>query len=105
MTFLQKVSDAKELIAWSLNEYPKLCIGCSFGKDSMVTLHLARSVSKDIPVIAIMAETEFKETIDFAHRMEKEWQLPLTTYTFAQQGEGENCCGKQKVAMTKEALI
>ncbi len=104
MTFLQKIEDAKELINSAIEKYPKICVGCSFGKDSMVTLHLVRSVKKDIPVICIMAETEFKETFDFAERMHKEWDLDLTTRVFKQGGTGEDCCAKAKVEATKDAL-
>ncbi len=104
MTFLQKVEDAKKLLTWAIAEYPKICVGCSFGKDSMVTLHLVMSVKKDIPVISILAETEFKETYEFAEKMKKEWNINLTTHLFKQVGKGENCCGKPKVEMTKEAL-
>ncbi len=105
MTFLQKISDAKDLIRWALGEYPQMCVGCSFGKDSMVTLHLVRSVKKDIPVISILAETEFPETFAFAEEFAKnDPELKLTTHIFAQEGEGESCCGTPKIEATKKAL-
>ncbi|HUO56116.1 MAG TPA: phosphoadenosine phosphosulfate reductase family protein [Candidatus Paceibacterota bacterium] len=104
MTFLEKVEDARNLIRSAYESYPQICVGCSFGKDSMVTLHIVRSVAPEIPVISILADTEFQETYDFANRIEKEWNLPLTTHVFKQEGEGEMCCGKPKVEMTKVAL-
>ena len=105
MTFLQKIADAKELIAWATQQYPKICVGCSFGKDSMVTLHLVRSVKPDIPVISILAETEFPETFAFGEQMQKDDPtLNLTTVIFKQEGTGEACCGTPKIEATKKAL-
>jgi phosphoadenosine phosphosulfate reductase len=105
MTFLQKIADAKELISWAVEKYPQMCVGCSFGKDSMVTLHLVRSVKPDIPVVSIMAETEFPETFAFAKEcQEKDPTLNLTTVVFKQEGGGDLCCGKPKIQATKDAL-
>ena len=105
MTFLQKIADAKELIRWAVEKYPKICIGCSFGKDSMVTLHLTRSVKKDIPVISVLAETEFPETFAFMDEFAaSDPDLNLIKHIFKQEGEGELCCGKPKIGATKKAL-
>src|SRR5262249_36060622 len=43
MTFLKKVEEARRLIDESIQRYPRIVLGCSFGKDSMVTLHLTLS--------------------------------------------------------------
>ncbi len=102
-TFLEKIEAAKQLTRSALETYPRLCVGCSFGKDSMVVLHIVRSVSPDVPVISILADTEFQETYDFVKRIEADWGLQLTTLTFS-QAVGEMCCGGPKVEMTKQAL-
>ena len=105
MNFIQKVQDAKDLIQEAVAAYPKICIGCSFGKDSLVTLHLTRQILPDIPVISILADTEFQETYDFAKRIEKEWHLNLKTHIFKQESEDiALCCGTPKIEMTKKAL-
>src|SRR5579859_1028573 len=103
MTFLQKLQDAKELIRDSIEKYPNIILGSSFGKDSMVTLHLTLSVKPTIPVFSIMADTEFIETYNFADKIVQEYSLNYTPYVFSQI-EGEKCCGKPKVEKTKEAL-
>ncbi len=103
MNYLKKVEDAKRLIRESAAKYPNICLGCSFGKDSMVTLHLVLSVKPDIPVFSIMADTEFPETYAFAKDMAARYGLNYTEYIFSQQ-EGEKCCGRPKVEKTKEAL-
>ena len=103
MNYLQKINDAKRLIAQAVKDYPNICLGCSFGKDSMVTLALVLSVKPDIPVFAIMADTEFPETYEFAAAIATRYGLNYTEYRFTQE-EGEKCCGRPKVEKTKEAL-
>ena len=103
MNYLQKVANAKLLIRESIEKYPSIALGCSFGKDSMVTLHLVLSIKKDIPVFSILADTEFKETYEFAKEIAKKYNLNYKEYIFDQQ-KGEKCCGKPKVEKTKEAL-
>jgi phosphoadenosine phosphosulfate reductase len=102
MRYLQKIEDAKQLIRESVKKYPKICVGCSFGKDSMVTLHLVLSVYPEIPVFSVMADTEFKETYDFAKEIVAKYHLNYTEHIFSQ--DGDKCCGAPKVATTKEAL-
>lgn len=104
MTYLEKVQKAKDLIKDAVAKYPKIAIGCSFGKDSMVLLHLARSVDPKIKVFSVMADTEFTETYQFANDICSLWDLDFTNYIFKQIGEGEMCCGKPKVEKSKEAV-
>jgi len=103
MNYLQKTEDAKQLIREAIGKYPKIILGSSFGKDSMVTLHLTLSVKPDIPVFSILADTEFPETYQFAKDMVKKYNLNYKGYIFTQEA-GEKCCGKPKVEKTKEAL-
>lgn len=103
MKYLQKIEDAKLLITEAIAKYPNICLGCSFGKDSMVTLALVLSVKSDIPVFAIMADTEFPETYEFATAVATQYGLNYTEHRFAQE-KGEKCCGRPKVEKTKEAL-
>lgn len=106
MTYLEKVKRAKELIVENYNKYPDIVLGCSFGKDSMVTLRLVLDAlgHANIPVFGIMANTEFQETYDFADKIAKEWGLNYKEYRFDQQGDGANCCAAPKVQATKDAL-
>lgn len=102
MKYLDKIKNAKELIRTSIEKYPKIIVGCSFGKDSMVMLSLVREVNKNIPVFSIMATTEFKQTFDFSARIVDEWNLNYVEYIFKQ--DEIKCCGAPKVEKTKEAL-
>lgn len=103
MNYLEKIGGAKRLIRESIYKYPNICLGCSFGKDSMATLHLVLSVAPDIPVFSVMANTEFPETYEFAKSVAAQYGLDYTEHVFHQE-EGEKCCGRPKVEKTKQAL-
>jgi phosphoadenosine phosphosulfate reductase len=103
MNFLQKTEGAQDSIREAVRKYPKITLGCSFGKDSMATLHLALSVKPDIPVFSVLADTEFSETYEFVKSAVKKYGLNYSEYVFRQQ-DGEKCCGQPKVEKTKEAL-
>ena len=104
MTFIEKVEKAKQIIRDAIATYPKIIVGCSFGKDSMVLLHLAITVKKDIPVFSLMSDTEFPETYAYAQQMVKKYNLNYTEYDFKQIGTGEKCCGAPKIEAAKKAL-
>lgn len=105
MKFIDKVNSAKVLIADMITLHPDIILGCSFGKDSMVTLHLVMKVCPEMPVFSVMANTEFVETYEFADKIAKDWNLNYTEYRFDQEDGGvEKCCGKPKVDKTKEAV-
>ena len=103
MTYLKKVSVARRLIAESIRKFPRIALGCSFGKDSMVTLHLAISVWPKIPVFAVLANTEFPETYATSRDVVDRYVQNYVGYFFRQDPEGK-CCGRPKVEKTKEAL-
>lgn len=103
MNYLQKVEQGKQLIKEAIEKYPNIVIGSSFGKDSMVTLHLALSVKPDLPVFSILADTEFPETYAFIKKVVAQYSLNYSEFIFSQR-EGEKCCGKPKVEKTREAL-
>ena len=103
MTYLAKVTHARRLIDESIQQSPRIALGCSFGKDSMVTLHLALSVWPEIPVFAVLADTEFPETYAFANDVVTRYDLNYTEHRFGQDPIGK-CCGNPKVEKTREAL-
>lgn len=106
MTFLKKVSIAKTLIAKSIKKYPNICVACSWGKDSMVLLHLIRQITKDIPVITIMTPFKPLGTREFKDEMVREWKLNY--HEFGKKGERiknpDECCQYYKVEPLKKAL-
>lgn len=101
MTFLEKIKKAQDII----NEYAdkNSVVGCSFGKDSMVLLDMVLKINPNIPVISVLAETEFKETFLFADSIGNTIKN-YRAYFFEQQGIGELCCGQSKIEIFKHAL-
>lgn len=79
----EKVEHAKELIAETVRNYPRVAVACSAGKDSMVTVHLAREVAPDIKVFSVMTQYKPKATFDYLRLMNKKMNLNATVYIVA----------------------
>lgn len=103
--FNQKIERSKEIIRDAISKHQKIAIACSFGKDSMVLLHLALQVNPNIPVFSVMASTEFQDTYDFAEKVAKEWNLNYKEHRFDQpENAGVDCCAVPKVQKFAEIL-
>ena len=79
---IDKEEAAMGLIARALDTFghDKVAVACSFGKDSMVVLHLALRVDPKIKVFTVMTPFKFKETFEFKDRIVKEWKLNIKEY-------------------------
>ena len=75
-----KVKYAKELIEDAVRGYPNIGVACSFGKDSMVAVHLAREVDPGIKVFSIMTQYKPGETFDYLRKMNRKMNLDVTVY-------------------------
>lgn len=112
MTYIQKIKQAKKLIKQYIEKYPKCAIACSFGKDSMVLYHLARSIKKDIPVFSVMTPFKPKTTLKYKARMEKKYKMNIKTHMAIWKNDIDKwwdtdpnaCCDYYKVEPTREAL-
>lgn len=110
MKFVDKVSTARELIERYSHE--NVALACSFGKDSMVVLHIARKVNLRFPVFSVMTPFKFKETFDYKDYMTELWQLNIKTYMESLAVPGHNlyatdpdaCCQRYKVEPTRRAI-
>jgi len=60
------------------NHYDDAAVACSFGKDSVVILHMALQVNPDINVIFQNTGVEFPETIKYKNMLTDLWNLNLT---------------------------
>ena len=108
----KKVNHSLKLIDKALKQYgDRVAVASSFGKDSIVTLHLCRIVKPDIQVFSIMTPFKFKETLEYKDYITAEWNLNLRTYVAPMLGmklyktEGvEKCCDYYKVQPTKKAI-
>src|SRR5881296_1492292 len=68
--------DPRTLIAWAyalLGE--RLMMTTSFQKSGMILLHLVREVAPALPVYFLDTGFHFAETLEFAERIRREWQL------------------------------
>jgi len=76
--FMEKVIEARRLIKlWIKNMGKKCAVACSFGKDSMIVLDMARQIDPNIHVIFNNTGIEFKETLELRDRIVREWKINL----------------------------
>ncbi|MBA7490853.1 Phosphoadenosine phosphosulfate reductase [subsurface metagenome] len=109
-----KVTHSLSLIRKALRDHERVAVACSFGKDSIVTLHLARRVNSEIPVFAVMTPFKPKETIQFMEQVRKIWKLNLTVYQAnveltselkeLHKKDPDKCCSIFKVAPCRRAV-
>jgi tRNA(Ile)-lysidine synthase TilS/MesJ len=70
--------DAEKLTKQAIERYGEnLAVACSFGKDSMVVLDMARKINPNVKVVFNNTGVEFPETIQFKNEMVKKWKLNL----------------------------
>ena len=106
----EKVERALSSIKMALARYKRVAVACSFGKDSMVILHLARRINPNVPVFTVMTKFKPRETFEFKDRMIKEWNLNIKEYMGNEDvpfelhlADPDECCRILKVEPTKEA--
>ena len=70
------VFEAEELVKQAIERHgDNIGVACSFGKDSMVVLHMALKYNPNIKVFFANTGVEFPETILFKNKIVKEWNL------------------------------
>lgn len=75
-----KVDNARKLIEDAVKMYPRLKVACSFGKDSMVVVHLAKEVNKDIEIFSVMTRFKPADTLEYLEKMNRLMNLNVTVY-------------------------
>lgn len=111
-TIATKTEAAGDVIRKSLARWGNRAgVWCSFGKDSMVTLHLALQVDPDVKVVAIMTRFKPQETFDYLRMMETRWKLNLRIYESDEvvpddlpHTDPDECCRINKEIPTQQAL-
>jgi phosphoadenosine phosphosulfate reductase len=110
-TLIDKIEQSKQIIAKAISKYPRTAVACSFGKDSMVVVSLAREVKPDIPVFAVMTPMKPPETFEFKDRVVREWNLNLTVFMSDEapieglwSTDPDQCCHVFKVKPTLQAI-
>ncbi len=70
--------EAEELIKQSIKRYgDNIAVACSFGKDSIVVLHMALKYNPNIKVLFQNTGVEFPETIKYKKIITKLWNINL----------------------------
>lgn len=103
---------------WALQNFPRVCVSFSGGKDSTVMLHitalLAREMGKKISVLFIDWEAQFSSTIAHCKRMRDLYKdviddfywvaIPLTTQNALTQFEPEWQCWEPGAQWVRQPL-
>jgi phosphoadenosine phosphosulfate reductase len=111
-TIVGKTERAKQIIKKAVNKYGNdVEVACSFGKDSMVVVHLALQIKPDIKVFTIMTPFKPKETFEYKDEMIKKYNLNIIEYMSEEKvdpnlpkTDPDECCRILKVEPTKEAV-
>lgn len=74
--FEKKLKQTKQIIKNAIDKFGDACvIACSWGKDSIVMIHLAIQIKTDIRIIFSNTGVEFPETYKYRDKITKEWDL------------------------------
>ena len=110
-TLLSKIKESTEIIQEAVDKYPKIIVACSFGKDSMVVLHLTRRINPLLPVFTIMTQYKPQETFVYKDMLSQLWGLNIKEYSSLErvplslsETDPDECCRILKVEPTKRAL-
>jgi len=110
-TIVTKTESALQLIQSSLDRYSRIAVFCSFGKDSMVVLHLAQQVNPNVKVVAVMTRFKPQETFEYMRMIEDRWKLDLEVYVADERVpddlpsvDPDECCRINKEIPTQHAL-
>jgi phosphoadenosine phosphosulfate reductase len=83
--FRKKLEHSKEIVRYAIGQYRRIAVACSFGKDSMATVRVAREVDPEIPIFSIMTPFKPKETFEYIVKMDRLMNLNLTVYMVARE--------------------
>jgi phosphoadenosine phosphosulfate reductase len=111
-TIVGKIKRAKQIILNAIEKFgDKVEVACSFGKDSMVVVHLALQIKPDIRIFTIMTPFKPKETFEYKDKMIQYYNLNIVEYMSEEQVDQnlpkdnpDECCRILKVEPTKKAV-
>lgn len=117
-SFRTKLETSIATLEWVLSEFKRVALACSFGKDSVTVLSLARHIDPEVKVFMIRTGYGFKETEDFKNQLKEQWNLnldeiyPTMTKTELEEKYGKDlyarnpklCCEILKVEPTRRYI-
>src|SRR6476620_5839180 len=84
---------AEELLRWAYAEFgDKLCLTCSWQKQSSVLVHMVTELGLDIPIVELDTQLFFRETYETRDALVERYGLELITphvMTIAEQHKQE----------------
>jgi phosphoadenosine phosphosulfate reductase len=105
------VEHSKSIIKEAIDNYDKITLAVSWGKDSIVILHLAREIDPDIDLFTVLTPFKPRETFEFKEQVEKDWGIKLREFRSDAKVEAnlhetdpDECCRIFKVVPTQQAL-
>lgn len=113
MNIKDKIEKSKEIIRTALDKYPNSKVAVSWGKDSMVVLHLARQIKPDVKCFTVLTPFKPQETFDYSAKMIHDWNLDCEIFGLKEIKEGteelyktnpNKCCDIYKVQPTRNAV-
>ncbi|MFZ5450611.1 MAG: phosphoadenosine phosphosulfate reductase family protein [Thermodesulfobacteriota bacterium] len=115
LTLRDKIEESLSILRYVIDTYEgTLAVTFSGGKDSLVVLHLIRTVCHEIvpiPVFNIDTTVKFPETLEFRDEMARQWHLNLIILKNASAAaklnigqDKKTCCQLLKITPLKEAL-
>jgi phosphoadenosine phosphosulfate reductase len=107
-----------EILRWACGKFRCICVAASFGKDSIVLLHMLREIRPEIDVVYLNTGYDFPETVEFIKQLQTAWNLRLLEFTPRISVEEQErtlgadlyhtdpgrCCGIRKVEPMARAL-
>jgi len=111
MNYIDKINFAKTLIKNTIDQHnkEKLFLASSFGKDSIVLMHLAMTIFPQITTITLVSDTEFQETYEYIEKMIEKWKINCIKIHFEQREliktNPNLCCRNKKVEMMRSIAI
>ena len=111
-TLVDKIDHAKQIISDAVKKYgDKVEVACSFGKDSMVVVHLAIQIKSDIRIFSVMTPFKPQETFEYKDKMIQLYNLNIVEFMSEEtvdpdlpKTNPDECCRILKVEPTKEAV-
>ena len=105
------VEHSKSIIEEAVNKYDKITLAVSWGKDSIVILHLAREIDCDIDLFTVLTPFKPKVTFEFKDQVIKDWNLKMRVFQSEEKvdpdlhkTDPDKCCEILKVKPVQEAL-
>ena len=116
MTLSEKIEESSTILRYAIDKFGEsLALAFSGGKDSLVVLHLTRSLCDDtvpFPVLSIDTTLKFPETIQFRDKIASLWNLNLIVLKNPEAAQvigiikdKQSCCHALKIQPLKEAII